>query len=101
MVKVFKTLCPKRHPTGMNIIDLLAILPFYIELIQPSDIPNVSSNLHKTDSKEMLFTTPSISTTLPTTTLVAEEEVERVGGMDDVLQVFRIFKLARILKLAR
>ena len=101
MVKVFKTLCPKHHPTGMNIIDLLAILPFYIELIQPSDIPNVSSNLHETDSKEMLFTTPSISTTLPTTTLVAEEEVERVGGMDDVLQVFRIFKLARILKLAR
>ena len=85
----------------MNIIDLLAILPFYIELIQPSDISNVSSNLHETDSKEMLFTTPSISTTLPTTTLVAEEEVERVGGMDDVLQVFRIFKLARILKLAR
>ena len=85
----------------MNIIDLLAILPFYIELIQPSEIPNVSSNLHKTDSKDMLFTTPSISTTLPTTTLVAEEEVERVGGMDDVLQVFRIFKLARILKLAR
>ena len=85
----------------MNIIDLLAILPFYIELIQPSEIPNVSSNLHKTDSKEMLFTTSSISSTLPTTTLVAEEEVERVGGMDDVLQVFRIFKLARILKLAR
>merc|ERR1712107_687819 len=73
----------------------------YIELIQPSEIPNVSSNLHETDSKEMLFTSPSISTTMPTTTLVAEEEVERVGGMDDVLQVFRIFKLARILKLAR
>ena len=85
----------------MNIIDLLAILPFYIELIQPSEIPNISSNLHKTDSKGMLFTTPSISTTLPTTPLVVEEEVERAGGMDDVLQVFRIFKLARILKLAR
>ena len=85
----------------MNIIDLLAILPFYIELIQPSDIPNVSGTLHEKDSKKMLFTSPSISSTLPTTTLVAEEEVERVGGIDDVLQVFRIFKLARILKLAR
>ena len=71
MVKVFKTLCPKHHPTGMNIIDLLAILPFYIELIQPSDIPNVSSNLHKTDSKEMLFTT-----------LVVEEEIPRFMQKD-------------------
>ena len=33
--------------------------------------------------------------------LQPEEEVERAGGIDDVLQVFRIFKLARILKLAR
>ena len=75
----------------MNIIDLLAIMPFYIELIQPTNVPK--SSLQEIESKAMFIS--------PASSLQLEEEVERVGGIDDVLQVFRIFKLARILKLAR
>ena len=81
----------------MNIIDLLAILPFYIELIQPTNDPQMTSSLDEMESNVQMFIQPSTTTTPPPVL----EEVERVGGMDDVLQVFRIFKLARILKLAR
>ena len=79
---------------GMNIIDLLAIMPFYIELIQLTNVPK--SSLQETESKTMFMEPMSSASSLQ-----PEEEVERVGGIDDVLQVFRIFKLARILKLAR
>ena len=85
---------------GMNIIDLLAILPFYIELIQPTNNDNSTSLALDEIESNALFIPPSTSVSSATTT-PPEEEVERVGGMDDVLQVFRIFKLARILKLAR
>ena len=78
----------------MNIIDLLAIMPFYIELIQLTNVPK--SSLQETESKAMLIKPMSSASSLQ-----PEEEVERAGGIDDVLQVFRIFKLARILKLAR
>ena len=54
---------------GMNIVDLLAILPYYATL----------------------FFNP----------LTEEISQEESGRLDDVLQIFRIFKLARILKLAR
>ena len=84
----------------MNIIDLLAILPFYIELIQPTNIDNSTSLAFDEIESNALFIPPSTSVSSAATP-PPEEEVERVGGMDDVLQVFRIFKLARILKLAR
>ena len=54
---------------GMNIVDLLAILPYYATLF---------------------FN--------PLTDRISQDES---GRLDDVLQIFRIFKLARILKLAR
>ena len=54
---------------GMNIVDLLAILPYYATLF---------------------FN--------PLTVNISQDES---GRLDDVLQIFRIFKLARILKLAR
>ena len=79
---------------GMNIIDLLAIMPFYIELIQLTNVP--MSSLQEIESKAMFIEPMSSASSLQ-----PEEEVERAGGIDDVLQVFRIFKLARILKLAR
>ena len=37
---------------------------------------------------------------LTTTPTIIEEEDDE-GGVEDILQVFRIFKLARVLKLAR
>ena len=56
---------------GMNIVDLLAIVPFYVGLF---------------------FTLPQEE---------AGQDADDKSGFDDVLQIFRIFKLARILKLAR
>ena len=56
---------------GMNIVDLLAIVPFYVALF---------------------FTLPQEE---------AGQDADDKSGFDDVLQIFRIFKLARILKLAR
>jgi len=60
---------------GMNIIDVLAIMPFFVSLffLGPSE---------KKASEPW-----------------AEEEES--SGVEDILQIFRIFKLARVLKLAR
>ena len=72
---------------GMNVVDVLAILPFFVTLffMGPS-----TDNLVVDDSVQM--------TTLAPDTGDVEDES---SGMEDILQVFRIFKLARVLKLAR
>ncbi|XP_023339856.1 potassium voltage-gated channel protein Shab [Eurytemora carolleeae] len=71
---------------GMNIVDVLAIMPYFLSLFFLDQDP----------------------TTLPTSEggppfiEVTEAPVkEETGSMEDILQVFRIFKLARVLKLAR
>ena len=76
---------------AMNIIDVLAILPYYVSLflMQPEEI----------DLAAMEATTLQPTTT---TTIAPEEE----GGatFDDVrriIQVFRIMRIMRIFKLAR
>jgi len=69
---------------GMNIVDVLAIMPFFVTLFMAEPL-DVETN---TEGKTL--------TTLPPADL--EEES---GGMEDILQIFRIFKLARVLKLAR
>ena len=38
---------------------------------------------------------------IPSTEAPEMEEKEEEGGLEDALQVFKIFKLARVLKLAR
>ena len=77
---------------GLNIIDVLAILPYFVELamdIEAKHVPLINDNqppiyavLNKTYVEQGLF----------------DEEEDNLQG---VLQVFRVFKLARILKLAR
>ena len=75
----------------MNIIDILAILPYYVSLflMQPEPIPMPSLDL------ELTTTGPTIATT------AVPEEEETGGSFDDVrriLQVFRIMRIMRIFK---
>merc|ERR1719242_1891494 len=67
---------------GMNIVDVLAILPFFVTLFFMG--PN--TEIVPAESGAMA---PDF------------DEPDESKGMEDILQVFRIFKLARVLKLAR
>ena len=65
--------CPNKWDflkNGMNLVDVLAILPYYVELGMSAEEEH-------------------------------EEEEEEETGFKGILQVFRVFKLARIFKLAR
>jgi len=64
---------------GMNIVDVLAIMPFFVSLF---------------------FLGPETQISGADPELPKEKE-DTGGSMEDILQVFRIFKLARVLKLAR
>merc|ERR1711915_381025 len=46
-------------------------------------------------------TTKIVTDSMTTVAPIPEEEEEESSGVEDILQVFRIFKLARVLKLAR
>ncbi|XP_023325380.1 potassium voltage-gated channel protein Shab [Eurytemora carolleeae] len=93
---------------GMNIVDLLAILPFYVSLfLAPPPVSNLPYNTFSStpgtpgsDAYDAFSgstaQTDALQEITPTSQ-VAEEQ----GGFDDVLQVFRMFKLTRIFKLAR
>ena len=76
----------------MNIIDVLAILPYFMELAMDMETKNVAMN---GDVEQTIF--PVYNQTYVEKGLFDEEE----DNLQGVLQVFRVFKLARILKLAR
>merc|ERR550519_1912018 len=71
---------------GMNVVDVLAIMPFFVSLFFGS-----GSEFGSDSSEEASKSIPSSG----------ELDDTQKGGMDEILQVFRIFKLARVLKLAR
>ena len=76
----------------MNIIDVLAILPYYVELAMAQ---------RATEQKQEMLVEPAFmsqNTTVLDNEAFEEEEDDSLQGL---LQVFRVFKLARILKLAR
>ena len=78
---------------GMNIIDVISIIPFFVGLFFLEDTAAVVVPASSSSA------TTSLPQLLASTTLAPEEE--EGGGIEDVLAVFRIFKLARVLKLAR
>jgi potassium voltage-gated channel Shab-related subfamily B protein 1 len=79
---------------AMNVIDVLAILPYYVSLF-----------LMEPDSVDSAKLTTTTEPTTSTTTLIPPEEEEEGGAsFDDVrriIQVFRIMRIMRIFKLAR
>ena len=73
---------------GLNIIDVLSILPFFVSLFFQSDFRDTF--LSSEESK------------VPATPAPAPDSGgSTASSIDDILQIFRIFKLARVLKLAR
>ena len=79
----------------MNIIDVLAILPYYVELWMAVEKQKRKDNL---TSSEHSFIPLNVTVGV---TLGPTGETEDDDNLQGVLQVFRVFKLARILKLAR
>ncbi|XP_078524385.1 potassium voltage-gated channel subfamily V member 2-like [Lissotriton helveticus] len=65
--------------TVLNIVDLVAILPFYIQMIFEHFSEEADIHLHHTDIEKM----------------------ERVGQLGKVLKIVRLMRIFRILKLAR
>ena len=73
--------CPKKIEflqNKMNLVDILAIMPYYMELVM------------REEKKEVMDMD-----------LGGEDLEEEESGFRGLLQVFRVFKLARILKTAR
>ena len=73
--------CPKKIEflqNKMNLVDILAIMPYYMELVM------------REEKKEVVDMA-----------LGGEDLEEEESGFRGLLQVFRVFKLARILKMAR
>lgn len=78
---------------GINIIDALSILPFFVSLFLQSDFRD---NFLQTKTTQ---TSPTVTNL--TATPSPDTGDTTASTIDDVLQIFRIFKLARVLKLAR
>ena len=76
----------------MNVIDVLAILPYYVELAMAQSAHNDQTKLLN-EPAFMLYNSTNIDEDI-----TKELDDESLQGL---LQVFRVFKLARILKLAR
>ena len=77
----------------MNIVDILSILPFFIELFMHEEEP---AKVEGAEISPRWF--PNSTTTSGLEDRKEEEEDDSFKGL---VQVFRVFKLARILKLAR
>ena len=77
---------------GLNIIDVLAILPYFVEISMDIDTKHVPLLNKYQPPIYAVFNETSVDSGL------FDEEEDNLQG---VLQVFRVFKLARILKLAR
>ena len=83
----------------MNIVDILSILPFFIELFMHEEGLDEEENLVTPDG---VTTTEGLTPWLTNSTSIAvEEEEDDDGSFKGLVQVFRVFKLARVFKMAR
>ncbi|KAM4709433.1 potassium voltage-gated channel subfamily V member 2-like [Discoglossus pictus] len=80
VMRLLSTFDVKRFlKTVLNIVDLIAILPFYIQIIFERFSEDAHLHLHHDDIEKM----------------------ERVGQLGKVLRIIRLMRIFRILKLAR
>ncbi|XP_063313457.1 potassium voltage-gated channel subfamily V member 2-like [Pelobates fuscus] len=80
VMRLFSTSDVKRFlKTVLNIVDLIAILPFYIQIIFERFSEETDLHLHHDDIEKM----------------------ERVGQLGKVLKIIRLMRIFRVLKLAR
>ncbi|KAG8430508.1 hypothetical protein GDO86_008191 [Hymenochirus boettgeri] len=80
ILRLFSTSDVKRFlRTVMNIVDLVAILPFYVQIIFEIFLEEADIHLHHDDIEKM----------------------ERVGQFGKMLKIIRLMRIFRILKLAR
>ena len=92
----------------MNIVDILSILPFFIELFmheEAVDEAGQSVDIEASQSAASVGWLTNSSVGLTSITPMAgdqqEEEEEEEDNFKGLVQVFRVFKLARAFKLAR
>ena len=76
----------------MNVIDVLAILPYYVSLFFMSDEAGAGEGAVTTESS-LGFTGPTLGP--------EEEEGTTFDDVRRIVQVFRIMRIMRIFKLAR
>ena len=80
---------------GMNIVDILSILPFFIELFMHEEVPAEDEGA---GMSPRWFPNSTTISGLEDRQKMEDEDDDSFKGL---VQVFRVFKLARILKLAR
>ena len=68
----------------MNVIDVLAILPYYLDLFMADDIPEMGADPTAAAGEEAV-----------------EEEEGGFAGVQKLMRVFSILKILRVIKIAR
>ena len=88
----------------MNLLDVAAVLPFYVPLFITLMEPNVAEEKdekHQASTFENFKSTWDIPHVETSTIEYFDAKDDSVGSLEDILQIFKIFKLVRIAKLAR
>ena len=89
----------------MNLLDIAAVLPFYVPLFITLMEPNLNTGTDEI-TNQRIQEAEANPWEIPATTNLKEHEdgpieVRSGGSLEDILQIFKIFKLLRIAKLAR
>ena len=85
----------------MNVIDILAIAPYYISLMFEDSNFDLSVLTSDMDTGNMTMVTTALNITTTVQPEVEEDSSSGFGNVSRILQVLRIARVMRIFKLAR